>query len=83
MDRKKLLKTAAYLIFLIFFINFVALRLYWYNSIWYFDMIMHFAGGFWLGLALLWIFSNDNLSSRLIFKIILIVLLVGVLWEFY
>ena len=87
MDRKKLFKILAYLIVCIFLVNYVAVKLYWYNSIWYFDMIMHFLGGFFLGLSLIWLLSYKNLSIELsfnlIFKIILGVLLVGVLWEVY
>ncbi len=83
MDRKRLFKILAYLIILIFLVNYVAVKLYWYNSIWYFDMIMHFLGGFWLSLALLWLFFKKDLSLKLIFKIFLGVLLIGVLWEVY
>jgi hypothetical protein len=86
-DRKKLFKTLAYLIVLIFLVNFVAVRLYWYNSIWYFDMLMHFLGGFWLGLAVIWLLAYKNLSLelswKLVFKIILSVFFIGLFWEFY
>lgn len=82
-DRKKLLIRLALLIFFIFLVNLVALKFYWYYSIWYFDMIMHFLGGLWLGLAFIWLFSAKELTSKLIFKIILSVLLIGFLWEIF
>lgn len=86
-DRKRLFKTQAYSIILIFILNSIAVKLYFYSSIWYFDMIMHFFGGFWLGLVFLWLFSYKNssleLSLELVFKIILSVLVIGVLWEIF
>jgi len=86
-DRKRLFKIQAYSVILIFLINTIALKLYLYSSIWYFDMIMHFFGGFWVGLIALWFFSYKNLSFefcfKFILKIILSVLMVGVLWEVF
>ncbi len=83
MDRKKLFKILAYLIILIFLINFIAGKLYWYFSIWWFDMSMHFTGGFWLGLAMTWLLYTVDLSPKFVLKIILSVLLFGVLWEIF
>lgn len=87
MDRKKLFKHLLYLILLIFVINFVANKFYWYSSIWYFDMIMHFLGGLFLGLGLVWFLSYKNLflelSWKLIFKIFFGVLLIGISWEIF
>ena len=83
MDRKKLLKYLLYLILFIFVANLAANKFYWYSSIWYLDMIMHFLGGFWLGLAFLWFLLKENLSFALILKIILGVLFVGILWEIF
>ena len=90
-DIKKLFKTLARLIILIFAFNFIALRLYFYSSVWYFDMIMHFLGGGWLGLLVMWIifsklfFENISLefSFRLINQIVFGVLIIGVSWELY
>lgn len=83
MDRKRLFKILAYLVILIFLVNYVAVRLYWYNSIWYFDMPMHFAGGLFLGLAFVWLLNIQSISIKVVFKIILGVLLIGVGWEIY
>jgi len=82
-NRKKLFIRSASLVFFIFLINLVALKFYWYYSIWYFDMIMHFLGGFWLGLILFWVFSIQEVSLKLIFKMILCVLLVSISWEIF
>jgi len=46
-------------------------------------MPMHFLGGFWLGLALIWLFSVKELSFKIIFKIILGVFFIGILWELF
>jgi hypothetical protein len=54
---------------------------------WWFDMPMHFLGGFFIGLGLIWLLSykdlNLELSFKLILKIILGVLIIGVLWEVF
>lgn len=83
MDSKKLLIRLLSLIFLIFLLNYLAMRFYWYSSIWYFDMPMHFLGGLWLGLALIWFFKIKDISLKSIFYLILGVLLIGVLWEVF
>lgn len=86
MNRKILFSYVAGIIFLIFLMNLLANKLYLYSSLWYFDNIMHFLGGFWLGLFFFWlfykeIFPNFNKSSSL--KLFLGVFLVGLFWEFY
>jgi hypothetical protein len=59
------------------------MKFYWYSSIWYFDMPMHFLGGIWLGLISIYLFPLKNYSLKSIFKIFFIVLLVGVAWEVF
>jgi len=86
MDRKKLLKRAIYLIFFIFIVNFLANKFYWYSSIWYFDMIMHFLGGFWLGLVCFYLFSLKIFSQEFFhaaFKVSVFVLFIGLGWEIF
>lgn len=83
MDRKDLLKRLAYLVFFIFLVNFFANKFYWYYSIWYFDMIMHFLGGFWLGLVYLYFFSPRGSFSKSILQASLFVLLLGLGWEVF
>ena len=87
MDKKKFLIRLIFLIFFIFLLNYLAMKFYWYSSIWYFDMPMHFLGGLFLGLSIIWILSYKNLSLelslKLIFKILLGVLVIGVSWEIF
>jgi hypothetical protein len=83
MNSKKLFIRSAILIFSIFILNFLAGKFYWYYSIWYFDMIMHFCGGFFISLLLFWLLKVKEVSLKSILKIILGVLIIGVLWEFF
>ncbi|MFA5827486.1 MAG: hypothetical protein WC839_03235 [Candidatus Paceibacterota bacterium] len=46
-------------------------------------MPMHFLGGVWLGLAIILFFKINKISLILILKIILGVLFIGILWEFF
>ena len=83
MDRKNLIKYLICLIFFILIINFFANKFYWYFSIWYFDMFMHFLGGFWVALACLYLFQPKDNPINSILKILLPVLCVGIGWEVY
>ncbi|MGH7249489.1 MAG: hypothetical protein ACREGC_00790 [Minisyncoccia bacterium] len=83
MDRKRLFKILFYLIFFIFIANFLANKFYWYTSIWYFDMIMHFLGGFWVGLLALYLFYSKKPTLKIITTTLLLVLFIGIGWEVY
>ena len=86
MDGKKLLHHLAYLIFFILVVDFLAHKFHWYFSIWYLDMIMHFLGGFWLGLVCVWFLGSKEtfkLSIKMASKILLFVLLIAVGWEVF
>ena len=79
---KKMLLPIILLMFFIFFADKLADKFYWYNSIWYFDIIMHFLGGVWVGLFFIYVFSRRSLDN-LIFKVVLSVLLIGIFWEIF
>jgi hypothetical protein len=83
MDRKKLAIRLVTLIIFIFLVNSAANTFYWYSSIWWFDMPMHFLGGFWIGLAMFWFLGRAEPSLGLILKGLLAVLVVGVGWEVF
>ncbi len=76
-------------IYLIFILDIIANQyfLYWY--FWWFDMLMHFLGGFWVALLTYYIFFLSsyfkNISKKFsIFILSLVtVLVVGVLWEVF
>ena len=79
MPRKKLPITVLALVFFILIVNYAAMKFHWYYSVPWFDMLMHFLGGLWLGLAFIWLYPAG--TSYL--KIIAGVLLVGVFWEIF
>jgi len=65
--------------------------LYW--QLWWYDILLHLAGGFWVGFLFFYIFgerlnvfSETQVMARPFVMLVLaigFVLLVGVLWEFY
>ena len=85
--QKKILKHIAILIVFIFLVNLLAIKFHWYFTIWWFDMPIHFLGGFFISLAVLWLYFYRNPWSR--FKItpafisLLSVFIIGVLWEIF
>ncbi len=83
MTRKKLSIRVGSLVLFIFLVNFLAMKFYWYSSIWWFDMPMHFMGGLWLGLVFVWFFWGQEFNYKLVLKIILGVLIVGISWEVF
>ena len=83
MNRKKLIKVVISLILGIFLVNFLANKFYWYSTIWYFDMIMHFLGGLWIGLIFIYAFPPKDHSMSFILRTMLFVLFIGVSWELY
>ena len=83
MTRRTLLKRISLLIVFIYALNLLANKFYLYSGLWYFDILMHFAGGFWLGLVVFWYFWPEEVSVVFLNKLILGVLVVGVGWEFF
>ncbi len=88
MNKEKLLKLMTFMIFFIFGLNFLAMKLYWYSSIWWFDMPMHFLGGFFIGLLGMYLFSpcQGGVPERRggeILKLSLFILLIGISWEIF
>jgi hypothetical protein len=81
MDRKKLLIRIVILMFLLFALDRLASGFYWYYTVWWFDMLMHFLGGLWVGLFLIYVISPKNSSLKTILNIILWLLVIGILWE--
>ena len=69
--------------FFIFVLYLVGISLYLDYTTWWFDMVMHFLGGFWEGLFFIWFFSPRDSSPRSLLKVFLFVLVVGVIWEFF
>ncbi len=78
-------KLAAFLIIFIFILNLLAGKFFWYYSVWWFDMPMHFLGGLWLGLVGTVIFSNPRFQSirHKILLTLLFVFVAGLFWELF
>ena len=83
MNKKKILVRITSLILFIFVLDLMAMKFYWYSSMWWFDMPMHFLGGLWVGLALIWFLKPKELNSAIVFRIILGVFIVGLAWEIF
>ena len=87
MQRSRLLKHLVLLMFFIFFTNEIALKLHWYYSLAWFDMAMHFLGGFWIGLFFLYIFNYFFHPKPVFWKqfigVLLFVFLFGVFYEIF
>lgn len=88
--QQRLLMQITFLIIAIFGVNLLAMQFYWYGMLWWFDMPMHFIGGFWTGLVVLFIYKfkkttvNDIEHPRKLLVISVIgTLLIGVGWELF
>ena len=83
MDRKEIFKYSAFVLFLVFVLSFIANKFYLYYSVWYFDMIMHFLGGVWLGLLAFYLFTREALPTHPVLKMLFFVLVLGFGWEVF
>lgn len=84
MIRRQLLNKLALSIIFLAVINAFAVHFYWYSLLWWFDMPMHFLGGFtvFFFCAIVWLGARKWVSNgRYIFEAIITTVLVGVLWE--
>ena len=69
---------------LIFLIHGWSLTSSAYFHLWWLDILLHFLGGFWLGLLALYLLKDKNIFSQPYFSLLLVLALValgGVLWE--
>jgi hypothetical protein len=83
MDRKRLFHALFWLITFIFIANALANKFYWYSSIWYFDIVMHFLGGFWVGLFALYMTRAEKISRPVVLRVMISVIVIGVGWEIF
>ncbi len=81
MNRHRLLAILIFLMFFMFITDYLARIFYWYYSVSWFDMPMHFLGGVWVGFFFIYVLSIKTPS--VFWKIILYVLLIGLVWEFF
>lgn len=76
----------------IFFVNVIASLLYWYYSIWWFDMPMHFWGGVFIVFGVVYFFyitskSTESsvliVSTKRLLQIFAYALTIFILWEVF
>ena len=81
---KPLFKRSLFIFFVISILNWMGLFFYLHWTIWWFDVFLHFLGGFCAVCALLSLNYFRHLSFRKTFVIALIgVFCIGVLWEIF
>ena len=70
---------------ILFLANSGAHFFYWYSTIWWFDMPMHFTGGYFVAIALVYVLLKARKEKPLptYLKLFFLVLTVGFLWEVY
>lgn len=90
MNHKKFPPSLLFFILIIAILHTLATYFYWYWGIWWFDMLMHFLGGVWVGLVSLWFFflsgmveSKIKTNRRIIITAVVSVGLIGFLWEVF
>ncbi|OGD69380.1 hypothetical protein A3I18_02375 [Candidatus Campbellbacteria bacterium RIFCSPLOWO2_02_FULL_35_11] len=71
-------------------LNELAVNYFFYWRIWWFDILMHFLGGLWVGLSALWLyvfsdyFKNPRRDAEFIFVLsVSSVAVVGIGWEVF
>ncbi|MCE9549277.1 hypothetical protein K8Q98_02660 [Candidatus Nomurabacteria bacterium] len=83
MNRKKLLKNIFFLMLLMFLANSLIIKFHLYYSVWWVDMVMHFGGGFWVGLFFFYVFYTREWFSSKLLSVFISILLIGLLWELF
>ncbi len=88
--KDKLFKRAAFLGLFIFTVNLLAMKFFWYYSIWWFDMPMHFLGGIFIGLLSLSVYMSYFIKEETVLTLgkifwiaFISALIVGVAWELF
>lgn len=60
-------------------LHFIALQFYLYWTVWWFDVLLHFLGGFWISLVAVWFVYFSNLYKRADYSSLWDILYVGVI----
>ncbi|OGI71822.1 hypothetical protein A3J61_02380 [Candidatus Nomurabacteria bacterium RIFCSPHIGHO2_02_FULL_38_15] len=81
--QKNLIKS----ILIVFIVNALATFFHWYRLIWWFDMPMHFMGGFFIAWLVLMLYGKMKpgfvLDKSVIKKVIIFSFLIGFGWEWF
>jgi branched-subunit amino acid transport protein len=86
--KRKLFVRLAVLVFLVFLLNTAGSLFGWYELAFWYDDVMHFLGGIWLGLLVFWVFFNYEVRKNKLKKIhhavlpfIVLVVMGALFWE--
>jgi len=83
MKKRSLLYVGLGLAFLVWVLNSVALNLYLYWTVGWYDVMMHFLGGLTIGVLVMWVLGFENRSWKNFLIAFIAVLIVGVGWEIF
>ena len=78
--KRSLFVHMAWLVMGIAIVNTIATKFFWYSSLWWFDMPMHFLGGFFVAGMTAFFFWNNEYRAL---WVLCGVLVVGVGWEVF
>jgi hypothetical protein len=87
-ERKEVLYFSFLLLLLINFLHISAINNYLYWVYWWFDIMMHFLGGLWVGVTFLWayilVFRGDGSNQKKFFWMSFgVILLTIISWEVF
>lgn len=89
-SKNSIIYTAFVLVIFFGVLHFIAETFYFYWTIWWFDKMMHFLGGFTGGIIAFWLlidsglfFKNFPKKDTLIFSTLFLVLFFGIAWELF
>ncbi len=88
MIKTKLFKRALLLLFIIGILNWIGDTLYLFNSIWWYDIMLHLLSGTLIGISVFIVFDAFSLfkkysKRKLICMAVLFAFAIGIIWECY
>ena len=83
MRKHSLLYTALGLTILLWVLNFIALTLYLYWTIGWYDLMMHFLGGLTIGMLVIWFLKLEDRSLKSFLVVFTCVMAVGGAYEVF
>jgi hypothetical protein len=91
MPRAQPLSLLAILVCIIFAMHVTAIFLHLYWTLWWYDIILHFLGGAFIGFLILWLrFSSGYFGAQLkssetslLFFVLIVTLAIGIGWEVF
>ncbi|TSC86183.1 MAG: hypothetical protein G01um10148_689 [Parcubacteria group bacterium Gr01-1014_8] len=82
MSVRQLLFAQSIILLITAFLYFLGFFLYLHWVFWWYDIVLHFLGGAWAALAVMWSFAMYKIPPRWA-HVISLVIIIGVLWEIF